>query len=64
MKDEWRQRLQQVDALAEVADTKTPTKTGFRLTEIELGLTITAEGHVAFIASASASATLTVTFTR
>ena len=64
VKDEWKQRLQQVDGLAEVADTNRDAKTGLRLTEIELGLTITAEGHLAFIASASASATLTVHFSR
>jgi hypothetical protein len=64
VENEWDQRLEQVDALAKAADAKADGKTGLRLTQIELGLTITAEGHLAFVASASASATFKVTFTR
>jgi hypothetical protein len=63
VKKEWNQRLKQVDALVEVADAEASTR-GIHLTEIELGLTLTAEGHLAFIASASASASLKVKFTR
>jgi hypothetical protein len=64
LEKEWNQRLEQVDALTRAADAKANGKTGLRLTQIELGLTITAEGHLAFVASASASATLKVTFAR
>ncbi len=64
VKEEWKQKLVQVDALAALANSSPNAKAGLKLSEIELGLTITAEGHLAFIASASASATLTVRFSR
>jgi hypothetical protein len=61
---EWKQRVDQVNALGETADKSTTQTSGFRLTEIDLGLTVTAEGHLAFVASASASATIQLKFTR
>ena len=64
VKTELGQHLAQVSALADVADHSNAAAAGFRLSEIELGLTITAEGHLAFIASAGVSATLTVRFNR
>jgi hypothetical protein len=64
VKKDWTQCLEQVRDLAKVADTEKESPAGFRLTEIDLGLTITAEGHLAFVASASASAMLQVKFTR
>jgi len=64
VKHEWMDRLDQVRALAAAADSADESPVGFRLTEIDLGLTITAEGHLAFVASASASAVLQVKFTR
>jgi hypothetical protein len=64
VKHEWLDRLDQVRALVSAADSDTESPAGFRLTEIDLGLTITAEGHLAFVASASASAVLQVKFTR
>jgi Trypsin-co-occurring domain 1 len=64
IKKDWTECLTQLRDLTEVADSGQESPSGFRLTEIDLGLTITAEGHLAFIASASASATLQVKFTR
>ena len=60
---EWKQKIQQVNQLGKTAD-ENGGSTGFRLTEIDLGLTLTAEGHFAFVASASASATIQLKFTR
>jgi hypothetical protein len=64
LNDEWKQRIAQVNALGATADEATIEGSGFRLTEIDLGLTITAEGHLAFVASASAQATIQLKFTR
>ena len=63
LNDEWKQKIQQVNQLGKAADDNGES-TGFRLTEIDLGLTLTAEGHFAFVASASASATIQLKFTR
>jgi hypothetical protein len=64
LNDEWKQRITQVNTLGQAADATADLSSGFRLTEIDLGLTITAEGHFAFVASASASATIQLKFTR
>lgn len=64
LSEEWKQRITQVNALGQAADTVATASPGFRLTEINLGLTVTAEGHLAFVATASASATIQLTFTR
>lgn|GEM_PF-6827456 len=64
LNEEWKQRVAQVNTLGRAADATTEPSSGFRLTEIDLGLTITAEGHLAFVASASASATIQLKFTR
>jgi hypothetical protein len=55
VKEDWKQKLAQVDALADLANSSPNAKAGLKLSEIELGLTITAEGHLAFIAPASES---------
>lgn len=64
LNEEWKQRVAQVNTLGQAADATTKASSGFRLTEIDLGLTITAAGHLAFVASASASATIQLKFTR
>lgn len=64
VKKDWSERIEQVHALAQVADSGAASSAGFKLSEIDLGLTITAEGRLAFIASASASAMIQVKFTR
>jgi len=67
LQTDWKQILGQIDSLATQADIPVDPqgkKKTFLLDEIDIGLTITAEGHLAFIASASASATLSMTFKR
>jgi hypothetical protein len=64
LNDEWKQRITQVNTLGHAADVAADVSSGFRLTEIDLGLTITADGHLAFVASASISATIQLKFTR
>ena len=64
LNEEWKQRIAQVNTLGQAADTAATASSGFRLTEINLGLTVTAEGHLAFVASTSASVTIQLTFTR
>jgi hypothetical protein len=60
---EWQQKIEQINQLGKTAD-ESHNPGGFKLTEIDLGLTLTAEGHFAFVASASASATISLKFTR
>jgi hypothetical protein len=64
LNEEWKERIAQVNTLGQATDATAEASSGFRLTEIDLGLTITAEGHFAFVASASASATIQLRFTR
>ncbi len=59
--DSWAGVKQAIDAI--LADSKTDADKGLRLSEIDVGLTVSGSGHVIF-ADAKAEASLTLKWTR
>ena len=67
LQSDWTQLLTHVNSLAAQADaplTDGSPKPKFQLQEIDVNIAVTAEGHLAFIASASASASIQLNFKR
>lgn len=61
IKENWRETVQK---LAEIGDGIDDDSTGWGISEIEVGLTLSATGRLLFIAEASAEASVKITLTR
>jgi hypothetical protein len=61
MADDWRQKL---DAIVDIAGSTAETHKGWHIDEMEIGLTLSAEGKLLFIAKASAQASVKIKLKR
>ncbi len=61
MADDWRQKL---DSIVEIAGSTADSNKGWHIEEMEIGLTLSAEGKLLFIAKASAQASVKIKLKR